>query len=141
MNRCVLINKERIDETLISLPTPGKKLLEPLKSFANEHGLPLKILEDNTIINEAEVHTHEGDLWQCLEGEPKFICGGEMVDPLAKKNADGTIDERELKSREIRGGTEVILKPGDWLWIPAGEPHQHFCDGTTRLIIIKIPLK
>ena len=35
----------------------------------------------------------------------------------------------------------MILKQGDWLWIPAGEPHQHSATGTARLVIIKIPSK
>jgi len=137
--RSFLIRKEVIDETLKAEPTAGKKLLEPLKSLAAENSLPINILEDKDVVNDAEVHKHEGDLWLCLEGEVNFIYGGELVDPWAKKNPDGTLDERELKAKEIKGGTEVILNPGDWLWIPAGKPHQHKCNGVARLAIIKIP--
>jgi len=139
--KSVFIEKTRIDETLANVPTQGKKLLEPLKSFAKENGLPFNILEDKDVSNEAEVHHHEGDLWYCLEGEVTFIYGGEMVSPWYKKNSDGTEDKREVKAKEIKGGTEKILKPGDWLWIPAGEPHQHRCEGVARLIIVKIPIK
>ncbi len=136
---CFVIRKGEVDKTLRSVQAIGKKLLEPLKSLASLHNLPLNILEDKEVVNDAEVHKHEGDLWLCLEGEVTFIYGGELVEPRAKKNPDGTEDVRELKAKEIRGGIEVILKPGDWLWIPAGEPHQHKCAGVARLAIIKIP--
>ncbi len=140
MNNCVLVRKEDVDKTLATAPIQGKKLLEPLKSLAAASKMPLNILEDKEVLsNDAEVHTHDGDLWLCLEGEVKFTYGGEMVDPWFKKKADGSEDNREIKSKSIRGGTESVLKPGDWLWIPAGQPHQHLCEGTARLAIIKIP--
>lgn len=139
MEKCVLVRKEKIAETLATAPVVGKKLLEPLKSLAAANKMPLNILEDKEVLNnEAEVHMHEGDLWLCLEGEVKFIYGGEMVDPWFKKNADGSEDKREVKAKQIKNGEESILKPGDWLWIPAGQPHQHLCEGTARLVIIKI---
>ena len=141
MKRSILIRKEEIDKTLASSPTVGKKLLEPLKSLAVANKLPLNILEDHQISNnDAEVHKHESDLWLCLEGEVKFIHGGELFEPWPKKNLDGTIDDREWKAKEIRGGIEATLRAGDWLWIPAGEPHQHNSLGTARLAIIKIPI-
>lgn len=134
-----MIKKEDIEKTLKSPSSQGKRLLEPLKIFSKENSIPLNVLEDNNVVNEAEVHKHEADLWCCLEGEVTFIYGGEIVNPWVKKNADGTLDEREIKAKEIIGGTEVLLKPGDWLFIPAGEPHMHKTDGVARLIIIKIP--
>ena len=137
--KCVLVRKEVLDETLASTPTQGKHLLEPLKSFALANKLPFNILEDKDVSNEAEIHTHEGDLWQCLEGEVEFIYGGELVEPWFKKLPDGSEDKREVKAKEIKNGTKVTLRPGDWLWVPAGEPHTH--SGTGRLVIIKIPKK
>ncbi|MEK9186124.1 MAG: hypothetical protein AAB885_00905 [Patescibacteria group bacterium] len=138
--KCVLVRKEEIDKTLAFVPTQGKKLLEPLKSLAAANKLPFNVLEDHEVLsNEAEIHQHEGDLWLCLEGEVKFIYGGELVEPWFKKLPDGTEDKREVKAKEIKGGTESILKPGDWLWIPAGQSHQHLCEKTARLVIIKIP--
>lgn len=140
MSNWVLVKKELIEETLKTPAKSGKGLVEPFKSLATEKNLPFKILEDKEIIdNEAEIHRHEGDLWQCLQGEVTFICGGKLIGPTAKKNKDGTIDEREWKGSGIQGGTEMVLRPGDWLWIPPGEAHQHNCKETARLIIIKIP--
>ena len=138
-NKCVLLRKGNIDETLASEPIQGKRLLEPLKTFAAQNKLPLNILEDKEVSNDAEIHMHEADLWQCLEGEVTFIYGGEMVDPWFGKNPDGTENKNEIKAKEIKGGTTSTLKPGDWLYIPAGEPHRHFCEGVARLVIIKIP--
>jgi len=138
--KSVLLRKKDFDEAIANEPAVGKRLLEPLRTFSAENKLPLNILEDKEISNDAEVHTNEGDLWNCLEGEVTFIYGGEMVDPWTSKNPDGSLNEREIKAKEIRNGTKTILKAGDWLWIPAGVPHQHICNDLARLVIIKIPL-
>lgn len=134
-----VVRKADIDRTLASVPKQGKNLLEPLKSLAIAKGLPFKILEDHETSNDAEVHKAYDDLWECLEGEATFIYGGELLDPWVKKNKDGTVNEREILAKQITGGTEVVLRPGDWLWIPAGTPHQHMCKHTVRLMMIKIP--
>lgn len=128
-----LFKKEEVDKVLAMAPEIGKRML--FKSSDN----PVGILEDKDVVNDAEVHKTEGDLWLCLEGEVTFICGGELVDPWFSKDKDGKDKLNELKAKEIKGGTEMTLKPGDWLWIPAGEPHQHKCSGASRLVIIKIP--
>lgn len=139
--KCVLVRKEVLDQTLAQAPTQGKHLLEPLKSLAAKEGLPFNILEDKDVQNDAEVHTHEHDLWICLEGEAEFIYGGEMADPWVKTLPDSSKDYREVKSKEIKNGTREILKTGDWLFIPAGNPHAHNkLDGHARLMIIKIPV-
>ena len=138
---CVFVSRREIDATLAASATQGKRLLEPLQSIAAANALPLNILEDKEVSNEAEVHRHEGDLWGCLEGEVTFVYGGELVGSWAKKLADGGMDDRELKAKNIRGGTEVALTAGDWLWIPAGQPHLHRTDTTARLFIVKIPAK
>ena len=113
MNSFIHIPKSVINESLAQAPVAGKRQLEPLMAIAKAGGVPLNILEDHQITNnEAEVHTEEADLWLCLEGEITFICDD----------------------------TDVLLKPGDWLWIPTGVPHQHNTSGTARLVIIKIPV-
>lgn len=136
----VVIRRRDIDATLGAQSTQGKRLLEPLRSLAGVHDVPINILEDNNVVNRAEVHKHEADLWQCLEGEVTFVYDGELVNPVALNRPDGSIDEREWSGDEIRGGIEAVLKPGDWLWIPAGVPHQHKCSSIARLIIIKVPV-
>lgn len=138
MVKAIIVRKEDISKTLATPALAGKRLLEPLKSFSAENKFPLNILEDKEISNDAEVHKLEGDLWHCLEGEVNFIHGGELVNPVFGKNADGSINENELSAKEISGGEEMIVKKGDWFWIPSGVPHKHSSNDTARLIIIKI---
>ncbi len=140
MNNCILISASEIVKTCASQPLRGKRLLEPLKSISSTHHIPLNILEDVEITEtEAEVHLNEADLWFGLEGEVTFICGGTLVRPTLRKNANGTENPNELKGEDIVGGKEIIVRSGDWLWIPAGQPHKHICNGVGRVIIIKIP--
>lgn len=136
---CIVIKKETIKKTLAAKPAPGKRVLEPLKSLATSLGLPFNILEDTEIANEAEMHKQAGDLWHCLEGTVTFIYGGKLVDPKPRINPDGSLNQNEFSADAIKNGAKVILQPGDWLWIPPGQPHQHACTGTARLVIIKIP--
>lgn len=139
MNKCIFIPKKEIDSALAQEPIPGKRSLEPLKSLAKMHNLPLNILEDTNITNQPEVHLEEGDLWYSLEGEVTFLYGGQLMNPVSPMKKDGTVNEKELKGTSIEGGTEVTLHSGDWLWTPPGQPHQHSTKGTARLAIIKIP--
>ncbi len=139
MPKTIYLPSKTVRETLMSESKPGTNALDPLKSLALKHQLPLKILEDHQIHNKPEVHLHEVDLWFCLEGEVLFACGGSLLHCQNRKKTDGSIDQNELFGDEIQNGNSYILKPGDWLWIPAGEPHQHGTKTTARLMIIKIP--
>lgn len=142
MSQCVVVRKEDVDGTLAQKPVAGKHLLEPLKSFSATNALPLNILEDCGVkSNDAEVHEYEGDLWLCLEGEARFVVDGELVNPKSRMKSDNSPVPGERYAQAILGGSEVILKPGDWLWVPPGQPHQHFAEGIARLMIIKIPVK
>jgi mannose-6-phosphate isomerase-like protein (cupin superfamily) len=100
--------------------------------------LPLGILEDSAVENAPEVHRHEGDLWQCVEGAVTFVVNGELVGATGRVREDGSPNPDELVGERIEGGTTYTLGPGDWLWIPPGVPHQHTAVGTARLVIIKI---
>ena len=138
ISRSIHIPKSYIDATLTQAPRVGRQLLEPIKSLAAQRGVPMNILEDHAVINKAEIHKNKSDLWLCMEGEAVFTCGGELIDPYVQEK-EGVRNENELLGESIRGGTEIILRPGDWLWIPAGEAHQHQCVDTARLVVIKIP--
>lgn len=131
-----LVKKVFFDQTLSSQSQQGKRLLEPLKSFAIEHSLPFNILEDKEVVNEGEIHDHEDDLWCCLEGNVTFVCGGVLESRKSHPTKPG-----EWSGSGIGGGKEYTLGVGDWLWIPAGEPHLHKTNGVARLIIIKIHRK
>ena len=138
-NSFVYIPKSLIAETLAAVPGQGKNLLEPLKSIALAQGLPVKIIELGDHTNVPEVHTYLGDLWCGIEGTVTFFIGGAMIEPHTRVAPDGMLDETEIRAKAIEGAKEIIVGPGDWLWIPAGMPHQHVTKGTARLVIIKIP--
>jgi len=138
--KTVFVSSDEIGVMLRGKAIIGKNLLEPFRTLSLQNKLPFSILEDTAVSNDAEVHAKEGDLWFGLEGEAKFVCGGEMVEPKCRLNA-GTENKNELYASKIKGGSEFVVRAGDWLWIPAGEPHQHSATGTARLVIIKIPSK
>ena len=135
MKQCVLIQKKKIAAALLDKPIQGKRQLEPLKSLFLAKKIPFTIIEDcNVNKTEAEVHKQEGDLICCLEGKITFVYGGKLVDPWTRDGSDGN----ELGGHDIRNGTSVILKPGDWLWIPPHQPHLHKTSGVARMILAKI---
>lgn len=134
LSPCVYIPKKVTDEALATPPTPGKRLLEPFKTASGSSAV--YILEDCEVDNDFEVHRHEADLWQCLQGEVEFEVGGELIEPWAKEG-----DDREIKAKagNARGTTKYALTAGDILLIPAGQPHAHRTKGVVRLYITKIP--
>jgi mannose-6-phosphate isomerase-like protein (cupin superfamily) len=139
MEKFIFIAKSFVDETLAGSPVQGKHSLEPLRSFAKTNGVPISILEDTDVENEAEVHMTKADLWQCIAGEATFTIGGELVNSRVKKNADGTEDSTEIFAETISEGREQVVREGDWLWIPAGLPHSHRAKGIARFFVIKVP--
>lgn len=134
-----LLQKEEVEAMLVSQPLSGKNLLEPLKGIAQAQFLPFNIIELAEYTNKVEAHTFLNDLWFCLEGEVRFLCGGTMQEPYTRVRSDGTLDETEMRAKGLEGAQEIIVKQGDWFWIPAGMPHQHITAKTARLMIIKIP--
>ncbi|MBU6390095.1 hypothetical protein KGQ31_00945 [Patescibacteria group bacterium] len=137
--KTVIIKNSDIQEALSAKPLTGKNPPEPFASTAREKGLPFSILEDVLVSNDAEVHVRQGDLWLCLEGEAEFVCGGALLKARRRTLPSGAENPDELFGPAISGGQKFILRAGDWLWIPPGEPHQHSARAATRLIIIKIP--
>lgn len=137
----LFIPKKQIDEILALPPVQGKRNLEPFASIAKQTGLPFQILEDTAVSNDAEIHLLEDDLWLCLEGKVAFLCGGTLGESWFSKRADGSLNKNEIKSKTLNDATKHNLTVGDWLWIPAGVPHQHSSIKTTRLAIIKVPKK
>lgn len=133
------ISKSIVDTTLAIPALQGVRLLEPFKSFTLASGAPIKILEESNANGDAEAHEKEADLWLCLEGTPTFTLGGVLRNSRKRVAADGTLVPDELVGENIEGGDEIVLMPGEWLWIPTGVPHQHRSFGTMRMAIIKIP--
>ena len=66
---------------------------------------------------QSEVHASWNDNIFIQEGEASFILGGVATD--AKEREPG-----EKRGSVIDGGTTTTMKAGDYLFIPAGVPHQ-----------------
>ena len=139
-DECVVIRYQQLVQTLASPPAQGKRSLEPLRAFAITHSVPMHIVEDHQVTNNrAEVHTHEGDFWICLQGPVMFVVGGELDNPQPYRPTGEGVEYREWSAERIIDGKVVVLEPGDMLWIPAGQPHQHNCSKTARLLLVKVP--
>jgi mannose-6-phosphate isomerase-like protein (cupin superfamily) len=137
----VFIPVELIEATLMTPHTPGKKELEPLKSFAIEHNLPFKIHEHPGEFGMAEVHMAEDDVWVCIRGAVEFIVGGTLKGDTWFLEKDNIPNPNEIRAAGIENGNTVMLKNGDYLVIPVGIPHMHRGTGQARSLIWKIPVK
>lgn len=136
-----ILRQADIALALMDPPLVGKRLLEPIRSLTAAQAMPLNILEERGAASDAEVHARDGDLWCCLEGAVTFTCGGTLTESWVPARPDGTPDPHERKGKGIVGGTQIVLHPGDWFWIPAGVPHIHAAGGIARLVIVKIPCR
>ena len=76
-------------------------MLSSFDGFPKEHNLPFNILVDNNVDNSPEIHVNKGDLWYCLQGEVKFICGGKIIDGKNIINKDGSINDYEIQGKSI----------------------------------------
>ncbi len=65
---------------------------------------------------QAEWHEKQADVIMIHSGAVTLVYGGEVVN--GKTTAPG-----EIRGDSIKGGTEVVLGPGDVLHIPAKVPH------------------
>lgn len=133
------LTQGQLDKILSALPTTGKHTLPSWQATTEATQLPWTILEDFAYHEiKAEVHHTDGDIFYCLSGTAEFVCGGELVDPKVKQNADGTLNKNEVRGTSITNGTTYKLRAGEWLWIPASQPHYHTAE-LARLLVIKLP--
>jgi uncharacterized RmlC-like cupin family protein len=66
---------------------------------------------------QAEVHQSWNDNIFIQEGEASFVVGGAAKD--ASEREPG-----ELRGPSISGGNTIVMHTGDYLFVPAGLPHQ-----------------
>lgn len=111
---------------------------EPLVSFAKEHNLPLNFLVVDRARGNGEVHERFHDLFLGVEGELVFALGGTFNKAEWQEHAPGS---GEWKRSGVESGRAFVLKPGAWLFIPAGTPHQNSCaDGVAKAWVVKVPV-
>ena len=82
---------------------------------------------------EVEVHEHWIDYMAIQQGEAEFTFGG-----MAAGMRDTGPGEK--RGGTITGGTVVTIKPGDFIVVPAGQPHLTMVKSGSnfRAIIIKV---
>lgn len=109
----------------------GSHVVEGSKKLYEE-GFPVRFVQNYLVEHRlAEVHLHEDDVFLCMDGSVRFILGGRLVGPWTK-------DGLTFLADSIEGGEELILEEGDWLHIPAGQPHQHFTPHLCHLMVVKV---
>lgn len=134
---CMTVGHEVITAMLALHSQAGTKANpEPLASFAKERGLPLNFLVVDHARGNGEVHERFHDLFLGVEGELAFTLGGAFNRGEWREHAPGS---GEWKKDDVESGKTFVLKPGAWLWIPAGVPHQNGCaDGVAKAWVIKL---
>lgn len=82
---------------------------------------------------EVEVHEHWIDYMAIQQGEAEFTFGGSLTG--ARDTGPG-----EKRGGTITGGTVVTIRPGDFLVVPAGQPHLTMIKpgSTFRAIVFKV---
>jgi mannose-6-phosphate isomerase-like protein (cupin superfamily) len=82
-----------------------------------KHGTYLIYTTTRDKSGQAEVHRNWSDNIFMEKGEASFIVGGAATD--AKEREPG-----ELRGSAISGGKTIVMHSGDYLFVPAGVPHQ-----------------
>lgn len=105
-------------ETIQKGMTPGALYSQVLLAKHDAYQIHMTARDKSGV---AEVHDNWSDHIFIEEGEASFIIGGVAVD--AKVTAPG-----ERRGTAIKGGTTIVVRPGDYLFIPPGTPHQMIVD-------------
>jgi mannose-6-phosphate isomerase-like protein (cupin superfamily) len=108
---------------------PGALTLSTLADHENTYVL----VAGRTGPGEVEIHAHWTDYMAIQQGEAEFTSGGTATG--TRVTGDG-----ELRGGTITGGTTVTLRSGDFVMVPAGEPHLTMIKPGTpfRAIVFKI---
>ena len=117
---------------MCNVPTGQGSTVIPASLELFNQGLPIRVVRHCAVAGSvAELHLHEDDLWLCIEGEASFVLGGKLINPR-------TEDGLTYLADSILEGEVVTMRAGDWLHIPAGQPHQPVTSMSADLIIIKL---
>jgi hypothetical protein len=99
-------------QALTDKPGPGVKT-----SFPVDHeDYDVEYAQRSDKGNEPEVHTYRTHYIQVLEGESTLTYGGTVTN--ARETSPG-----QIRGDAINGGTNMTVRAGDFLQIPAGLPH------------------
>ena len=84
----------------------------------------------------ASVHETEAELFYVIDGAGTLVTGGKLIEER-RTNAEN------LSGTGIEGGVTKRVSKGDWILVPAGEPHQFpAVEGSgLRLMSLHLPKK
>jgi mannose-6-phosphate isomerase-like protein (cupin superfamily) len=84
----------------------------------------------------ASVHETEAELFYVIEGAGTLVTGGKLID-------ERRTNPENLSGTGIQGGVSRRVAKGDWILVPAGEPHQYPAveAGGLRLMSMHLPKK
>lgn len=82
---------------------------------------------------EVEVHEHFADVFYVLAGAATLVTGGTV-------RGARTVAPGEARGDAIEGGTSQALRPGEFVHVPAGTPHQFLVSSerTVTCLVFKI---
>ena len=118
---------------------PAATMESEFKAVQATHGTKNLVTSPGTlmVINEEtkkaakefEWHAHRDHIFQVLDGETKYELGG------TPKNGRET-KPGEWLAPESEGAKTVVLKKGDYLFVPRMTPHKRTTDGSVSLLLI-----
>jgi len=100
-------------DALTDKPGPGAKTAFPV----DHENYYVEYATRTDTGNVPEVHLHWTHYIQVLSGEATLTYGGTVSN--AHETAPG-----QIRGDAISGGTSITVRPGDFIQIPAGMPHQ-----------------
>jgi quercetin dioxygenase-like cupin family protein len=100
-------------DALTDQPGPGAKTAFPV----DHENYYVEFAARTDTGNVPEVHVHWTHYIQVLSGEATLTYGGTVSN--AHETAPG-----QIRGDAILGGTSITVRPGDFIQIPAGMPHQ-----------------
>jgi mannose-6-phosphate isomerase-like protein (cupin superfamily) len=79
---------------------------------------PYSVNMEHRLMNQAaSVHETEAELFYVIDGAGTLVTGGKLVEEK-RTNAEN------LSGTGIEGGVSKRVSKGDWILVPAGQPHQ-----------------
>jgi mannose-6-phosphate isomerase-like protein (cupin superfamily) len=120
------ITGKELSETVRKGMTPEAAYSQVLLSKHDTYQVHMTGRDKNGL---AEIHSEWNDHIFIQEGEASFVIGGVALN--TQDTAPG-----EKRGTAIKGGATMTLLPGDYVFIPAGTPHQMIVKPGQRVTFI-----
>lgn len=110
------LSPQELDQ-LLAKPQPGRVFGTTIVSNHHDKGYYVEFVKRQDHGNEVEVHPAWIDQIAILSGEGTMTYGGTLTKP--RTEAGG-----EVRGESQIGAVTKALQPGDFILIPAGQPHK-----------------